>query len=149
MDKDHYQSVSPLTLWSFTDFTDNRWVFGQEFLQLKQEQKPFGRFVEQMSGLFNAAGWGAYYRAGFLFVKRVTVVPNGQYPDYGCNFELFTNQDFLELETLGPVVLLQPGECTCHTEDWWLFQDVKSGEDDAWIRASIMPLVRQTASSIS
>jgi len=29
-------SPSPLTLWSFTDFTDNRWGMGREFIQLIQ-----------------------------------------------------------------------------------------------------------------
>ena len=146
MDKDHYQSVAPLTLWSFTDFTDGRWIFGQEFLQLKQEERPSGRFAEQMSGLFNLAEWGAYYRAGFLFIKRAAVVSGGQYPDYGCNFEIFTNPDFLELETLGPIVLLQPGESTTHTEHWWLFQNVGAGDGDGWIRECVLPRVRQTTS---
>lgn len=58
MDKDHFRSVSPLTLWSFTDFTDSRWIFGQEFLQLKQDGEPSGRLAEQRSGLFNPAEWG-------------------------------------------------------------------------------------------
>ena len=67
MDKDHFQSVSPLTLWSFTDFTDNRWGMGREFIQLIQQEKPEGRFPEQMSGLFNPAGWGAYVRGLHVF----------------------------------------------------------------------------------
>ena len=25
------------------------------------------------------------------------------YPDFGCSFETFTNADFLEMETLGPM----------------------------------------------
>lgn len=86
---------------------------------------------------------GAYYREGFLFLKYAARVPGGQYPDYGCNFEIFTNPEFLELETLSPIVPLQPGESTCHTESWWLFQNVSSGEGDDWIRESIVPLVRQ------
>ena len=121
MDKDHFQSVSPLTMWSFTDFTDSRWILGKDFLQLVQQTKPSGRFPEQMSGLFNAEGWGAYVRDGFLFVKRTNVEPGARYPDFGCNFEVFTNSEFLELETLGPMVTLQPGEAAHHTEHWWRF----------------------------
>jgi hypothetical protein len=145
MDKDHFQSVSPLTLWSFTDFTDNRWRFGSDFLQLVQQEKPVGRFAEQMSGLFNAAAWGAYVRSGSLFLKRTRIEPEGQYPDFGCNFEMFTNCEFLELETLGPVVTLQPGQSVEHTEDWWLFEGLGAIESEASIRSQVVPLVEETS----
>jgi len=144
MDKDHFQSVSPLTLWSFTDFTDRRWVLGQEFLQLIQQEKPSGRFPEQMSGLFNLAGWGIYVRSGCVFMKRASVVPNAQYPDFGCNFEVFTNPEFLELETLGPVVTLQFGEAAHHTEHWWLLDGLPTISSEESIRSSILPLVAKT-----
>jgi len=145
MDKDHFQSVSPLTLWSFTDFTDSRWALGQDFLQLIQQEKPSGRFPEQMSGLFNAAEWGFYVHSGSAFLKRASVVPQAKYPDFGCNFELFTNPEFLELETLGPVVTLQPGEATYHTEHWWLFDGLPPITCEDSIRLAILPLVLQTA----
>ena len=143
MDKDHFQSVGPLTLWSFTDFSDSRWKMGREFLQLEQQQKPRGSFPEQMSGLFNPAEWGAYYRSGSLFLKRAKLIPGATYPDFGCNFEIFTNPEFLELETLGPIVDLAPGQSTTHIEYWWLFENVPSGEDDSWIRLAILPLVER------
>jgi hypothetical protein len=60
------------------------------------------RFQEQMTGIFNPAGWGAYCLNGALFVKRASVIPGAEYPDFGCNFEIFTNPEFLELESLGP-----------------------------------------------
>ena len=31
---------------------------------------------------------------------------------------MFTNQDFLELETLGPLTVLAPGASVAHTERW-------------------------------
>jgi hypothetical protein len=48
------------------------------------------------------------------------------------------------LETLGPMVELQTGETVEHVEDWWLFSNVPGGEDDAWIDAAVVPLVKQT-----
>jgi hypothetical protein len=140
MDSEHFQSVAPLTLWSFTDFSDPRWILGTEFIQLQQQGKPEGRFAEQMSGTFSPAGWGAYYWQGRLFIKRAAAIRNARYPDYGCNFEIFTNAEFLELETLSPVVNLKPGESAGHTETWSLFRDVKSGEGDEWIRSVVVPL---------
>ena len=144
MDKDHFQSVGSLTLWSFTDFADARWRLGTEFIQLRQQSNPTGRFQEQMTGIFNPAGWGAYFLNGTLFVKRAPVRRGAQYPDFGCNFEVFTNPEFLELESLGPRVQLGAGENTIHTEIWTLFQNVPEGEDDSWIRSTVAPLAAES-----
>ncbi len=149
MDTDHYQPVGSFGIWSFTDFADPRWVFGTQYIQLRQLANPQGRFNEQMGGIYNSAGWGAYYLDGHLFIKRAPVIPGAHYPDFGCNFEVFTNPDFLELETLGPLVKLQPGQTVEHIEDWWLFSEVPAGDDDAWIDSAIVVLVKQTRLGIN
>jgi hypothetical protein len=141
MDKDHYLSVGPMTLWSFTDLADPRWRLGTEFIQLTQLSAPGTRFEEQMTGIFNPAGWGAYFTESTLFVKRAAVIEEATYPDFGCNFEVFTNREFLELETLGPKVVLKAGEQVTHDESWQLFADVPAGEDEDWIQSVIVPLV--------
>ncbi len=141
MDKDHYLPVGPLTLWSFTDLADPRWRFGSEYIQLLQSANLAGRFEEQMTGIFNVAGWGAYFVNSTLFLKRTAVIYGATYPDFGCNFEIFTNREFLELETLGPKVALKSGEQVTHEETWQLFADVPDGEDENWIRSTILPLV--------
>lgn len=143
MDKDHLRPAGPFTLWSYTDFTDPRWRLGTDYIQLVQCSNPTGRFQEQMTGIFNPHGWGAYFRAGTLFVKRAPVIPNAVYPDYGCNFELFTNCDFLELETLGPMVVLKSGEQVTHPEVWELHHDVAAGEDENWIRSVVAALASE------
>lgn len=147
MDKDHYLPVGVFGMWSFTDFADPRWVLGTSYIQLRQLANSSGRFKEQMGGIYNSAGWGAYFSRSDLFVKRAAVISGAGYPDFGCNFEVFTNPDFLELETLGPLVELQPGGAVEHVEQWWLFGRVTSGEDEEWIHATVVPLVEQTAIS--
>lgn len=144
MDKDHYQSVGVFGVWSFTDFADSRWRLGSEFVQLAQSANPIGRFREQMGGIYNPAGWGGYVRQGVLFIKRSPVVRGACYPDSGCNFELFTNPEFLELETLGPVVELKPGTAVEHVERWSLFADVPDGDDDEWVRKAVAPHVAKS-----
>ena len=146
MDNQHLQPVGVLGLWSYTDFSDPRWTFGREFIQLRQDSKPLGRFQEQMIGIYNPAGWVAYFREETLFVKRAQVVENAQYPDFGCNLEVFTNPDFLEVETLGPLCELQPGQSVSHIEQWWLLNSVPAGNGDEWIRTTICPLVEKTCS---
>ncbi len=145
MDKEHYLPVGAFGIWSFTDFADPRWILGTSFIQLQQDPKPTGRFREQMGGIYNPAGWGAYYSAGFLLIKRADVIAGAAYPDFGCNFEVFTNPEFIELETLGPLAVLQPGEKVEHVERWRLFAEVPGGENDGWIASTIVPLVQQTA----
>jgi len=145
MDADHFQSVGPMTLWGFTDLKDPRWIFGTDYIQLLQASNSQARFPEQMTGIFNPAGWGAYYSRGVLFIKRAAPVESARYPDFGCNFEIFTNPQFLELETLSPIVRLAFGQSASHTETWALFRDVPEGNDDAWVGSAVLPL----ASSIS
>lgn len=144
MDADHYLPVGVFGVWSYTDFADPRWQLGTEFVQLRHAENPAGRFREQMGGIFDPAGWGAHYRRGELFVKRVAVVAGARYPDGGCNFELFTNPEFLELETLGTVVTLQPGKTAEHTERWFLFAGVPDGDGEEWVRDVVVPVVKTT-----
>jgi hypothetical protein len=139
--RDRLQPDGVLALWSYTDLTDPRWTIGTKYIQLRQVTNPKGRFKEQMSGIYNPSGWGAYFRGGNLFVKRSTVQREAEYPDFGCNFEIYTEPGFLELETLGPLQNLAPGETVEHTEDWWLFRGIPAGDDDTWIDNIILPIV--------
>jgi hypothetical protein len=139
MDTDHVLPVGVFGVWSYTDFADPRWRLGTEFVRLAQSENPAGRFREQMGGIFNSAGWGAHCRHGNLFVKRAAVIGGAKYPDGGCNSELFTCPEFLEVETLGPLVSLKPGETTEHVERWRLFANVPDGESEDWIRREIAP----------
>ena len=146
-DKQHYLPVGIFSVWSYTDFADPRWVLGTAYIQLRHLANPQGHFREQMGGIYNPAGWGAYFRDGYLFIKRAAVISGAQYPDFGCNFEVFANSDFIELETLGPLVELRPGEVVEHVERWWLFAGVAGGENDAWVDSAVVPLVKQTAAT--
>lgn len=127
-----------LTLWSYTDLADPRWRIGTKYLQLHQQKNSASRFKEQMGGIFNPSGWGAYFRSGHLFVKRAAVETGAKYPDFGCNFETYTDDNSLELETLGPLRNLEPGETAEHTEHWWLFKNIEAGESESWIDSEIL-----------
>jgi hypothetical protein len=141
MDEEHLLPVGVFAVWSYTDFADERWQLGTEFVQLTQAANPSGRFRNQMGGIFNPAGWGAHFRRGALFVKRARVIAEARYPDGGCNFEVYTNPELLELETLGPLVELKPGETAEHEERWWLFENVPDGDGEGWVRKVVVPRV--------
>lgn len=133
-----------IAIWCYTDLADPRWRIGTKYIQLHQVKDSASEFKEQMGGIFNPLGWGAYFRSDHLFLKKATVVTGAKYPDFGCNFEVYTDGDSLELETLGPLRNLKPGDTAEHTEHWWLFKDIPAGETESWIDSTILPKV-QTA----
>jgi len=57
---------------------------------------------------------------GTLFLERFRHDP-GEYPDSGATIEVYSNHEFLELEHLGPLTTIKPGEEIVLPEDWWLF----------------------------
>lgn len=142
MSADRLLPEGVLVLWSYTDLADPRWKIGTRYIQLQQASNCAREFKQQMGGILNPLGWGAYFRKGHLFIKKVDVDTRAKYPDFGCNFELYTDPDLLELETLGPLRNLEPGETAEHTERWWLFEHIEAGEGESWIDSVILPAVQ-------
>ncbi|MCS6953465.1 MAG: hypothetical protein RMK57_15150 [Bryobacterales bacterium] len=118
--------TNPLVMWAYTDFSDPRWTFTKKYLILRQD--PQAR-EPQKAGLFHPDTWGAYVLGTDLFLKRSKADPSQRYPDFGCSFETFTNQDMLELETLGPLTQVRAGGTVEHIERWSLHRNVRIG---AW-----------------
>ncbi len=119
----HDSRVAPnqnWTLWGYTDLTDPRWTIGRRFILVRQDP----RRGPTKFGLAQRLGWAAYWVDGFLFVKRFGFQEGQTYPDCGVNFELYTDKRILELETLGPLVKLAPGQSVRHVETWALFRNV-------------------------
>jgi hypothetical protein len=132
--------TNPLVMWAFTNLSDPRWTLLERYLVLRQDP---ANAVPQKLGTFNAKTWGAYLLNDELFVKRFDArgVP-ADYPDFGCSYETFTNADILELETLGRLVTLAPGEAVSHTERWSLHRNVQVTEwTDAGLDRALTPLL--------
>ena len=127
----------PLTLWHYTDMQDPRWIWGTKYIQLRQNPDAE---TKQKIGIRNSLGWAAYYLNGDLFLKRYQLEPDANYPDFGCNTEVYTDGDILEVETLGPLASIQPGDAVEHTEQWSL-NKLELGEDESEIDQKILPLV--------
>jgi hypothetical protein len=131
--------ANPLVMWAFTNLSDVRWTLLEKYLVLRQDPH---NSIPQKLGSFNRDTWGAYLLNGELFVKSVRAEGAiNSYADCGCSFETFTNADFLELETLGPLTRLQPGETVTHTERWAAHRGVHISQwDDAELDRVIAPL---------
>jgi hypothetical protein len=99
----------------------------------------------QKIGAANKLGWVGYLRGKTLFIKRFPYVEGAHYPDFGCNFETYTAGDFMEVESLGPLAKLEPGESATHVEHWFLFKDVNAGTTEDSLDKAIAPLVAKAA----
>jgi hypothetical protein len=132
--------TNPLVVWAFTDFSDKRWQFTKKYLMLRQDPK---NAVPQKTGSFNPHTWGAYLLGSDLFLKQYRADPTKTYPDFGCSFETFTNAEFLELETLGPLAKIAPGEAAEHIERWSLHTGVSvKSWSDAELDRVVLPLLK-------
>jgi hypothetical protein len=66
-------------------------------------------------------------------------------PDLGSNFETFTNEEFLELESLGPYQEVSPGQTVKHTEVWAVFSGLQLPpiQDEDALAKAIDPYLKQ------
>jgi hypothetical protein len=126
-----------MVMWHYTDMADPRWTWGTRYFQLRQDVKAT---CPQKVGFLNTKGWAAYTLGSDLFIKRYAFDPSATYADLGCNTETFTNEDMIEVETLGPLTRLAPGASVEHLEAWSLDQ-VTVGGDEADIAKKIEPRV--------
>lgn len=125
-----------LVLWPYTDLSDPRFHFGKHFFSVRQ----CGGFPPAKIGLAHREKWVAYVSGDSVFIKTFDHVTGAVYPDGGCNFEVFTNGDMIEIESLSPLASLAPGESVSHAECWHLFPitgevTIESEEDLAgWLQ---------------
>lgn len=132
--------TNPLVMWAYTDLSDPRWIFMKKYLGLRQDPQATS---PQKVGLFNPHTFGAYLLNDELFLKQYHADPGKQYPEFFCSFQTFTNADFLELETFGPIVKLAPGESVELVENWSLHSGVKIEHwTDAELDAVLLPLLK-------
>lgn len=116
-----------LAFWPYTRLQDERLRLGDALLRVSAPVQPHSPFK---IGYFNPHGWLAYRRGGWLFVKRAPHQEGAPYPDYGCNAEVYTDGQVLELETLGPLLRIPPGETVTHEEEWWLLRGFETATDE-------------------
>ncbi len=130
--------VSVLSLWAYTDLTDPRWTLGDRYVLLRQDALAG---TPQKLGLQVSQGWAAYVLDKVLFVKTFGFCADAQYPDYGCNTEIFTDHRILEVESLGPLMHVTAGMSVTQTETWHLFDGVCTPTSDDEVDEFIMPHV--------
>jgi hypothetical protein len=133
-------ATNPLVMWAYTDLSDKRWKFTKKYLMLRQDPN---NAEAQKIGLFNPNTWVAYVLNGEAFVKQARAESARTYPDFGCAFETFTNNEFLEIETLSPLTKVLPDQVVEHVETWSLHRGVRLSEfTDIELDRVILPFLK-------
>jgi hypothetical protein len=140
---DYMLPARPMVLWHYTRMNDPHWIWGEKFIQLKQDSTIVS---EQKIGLLNKQKWCAYHLNGELFIKTFPYDPQGSYPDYDCNNEIWADRNFLELETLGPLAKISSGGQVEHTEKWVLTKAEITGSEES-IKEKVFSLVEKITSN--
>ena len=103
-----------ISFWPYARINDPRLKLDDKFVLFKADAllPPF-KF-----GYFNPHGWMAYWLDGVLFRKTFDVLADLDHPDNNSNAELYCNDRFVELESLGPLTTIRPNESVTHVETW-------------------------------
>lgn len=128
-----------LVSWPYTDFSSGGWSFAPSFIGIntKEVRSP------QKIGITGYPGWLAYWLNGDAFIKAAPLAPEALYPDSGSKAEIFSNGEMIELETLGPLAPLQPGESCHHHEYWGVLPNLPEPVDEATVRDQWLPAIEE------
>ncbi len=127
-----------LALWPYTRWTDPRLQLSDEWIHVHASPQ----LPPLKIGYFNCDGWIAYAKDEALFVKRFEPQFNRPHADFDCNVEVYVNDRFIELETLGPLTCLESGQSVALTERWELYAGTvasqKASELQAMLRMAVV-----------
>jgi hypothetical protein len=110
-----------VSLWPYSHLDDPRLrLIDEAILVEARPEMPLFKV-----GAYDPQGWIAYWLDGLLFCKSFAAVAGADYPDDGCNAETYCDSDFVELESLGPLARLAPGQSLVHAETWELYESLE------------------------
>jgi hypothetical protein len=135
-----FQPNRSIALWPYTKINDPHLHLGDQLILVSTDGR--GAAIAQADletsppalkiGIPNPTGWLAYYLNGLLFVKFAGFDPDADYFDLNATSQVYNAPRFIELETLGPKVVLSPGESTQHLETWRVYRNVDfDGSEDS------------------
>lgn len=104
-----------VALWPYASWDDARLGLRDGLLAVHGAPGP-----EFKAGCADAEGWAAWVGDGVALVRRWAPIPDAPYPDLGCSVEVYVAERYTELEVLGPLAVLQPGESAVLDETWEL-----------------------------
>ena len=101
-----------VSLWGNTNLHDSRIRFTSDGITATHAPSPDYFKI----GVYSRDGVAVFRNKGQQLTLRYEAPPMDELPDGGCNFELYMGEKFMELEVLGAVKEILPGESVGHTE---------------------------------
>jgi hypothetical protein len=118
-DEGGFQAQRNIVFWPYTRLADPRLSLGDGALELRTDRPELLSLDAPVKvGTSGRRGWIAHWRDGLLLVKHARHDEGAVYADMGASAQVYANPTNTELETLGPLVDLAPGEGTDHHEVW-------------------------------
>lgn len=105
------QASNRVVGWPYTDWAALGWDRAHGIIHVDGD-----RDTPTKVGTELGRGWLAYLTGGWLFAKYTTAYTSPV--DLGATGQIYACPDFVELETLGPLVTLEPGAKAAHRETW-------------------------------
>jgi hypothetical protein len=109
-------------IWPYTDMGDKRLTWADDYISLRPDGTPRPLKI----GTLNRKGYALYHNKGVVFKKLWAPLPRAEYPDHGCNFEIYTNHLFFEMESLAPTATLYEGQSAMHEEEWICYAETEN-----------------------
>ena len=114
-DSDGLQADRSLSIWPYTSLADPRIRWTDRVVVIEASPGPRLKL-----GSGPRPGMLGYFLDSYLFSKKIRGAGDGPYPDRGAVGQIFVDDDFCELESVGPIELLSPGETVVTTENWFM-----------------------------
>lgn len=146
-----FDATRSIIFWSYAEVDDPRYSIGNGLLQVdhgKVKPPPTTqsgrRDDESKIGVDSSQGWATYLQNGTMLVKRFPHDAEARYPDSGSTIEVYSSIEFLELENLGPLTTIAPGEEIVMPEEWWLFTGVDIPQEEEAALTTLRPYLVRT-----
>lgn len=118
-DEGGFQAQRNIVLWPYSRLADPRLSVSESMIEVRTDSaEPTGPDDRVKVGTSSRRGWIAHWRDGTLLVKRSFHEEQLPYADMGASAQVYAGADFVELETLGSLGDVSPGEAAIHVEEW-------------------------------
>jgi hypothetical protein len=108
-----FQADRSLLLWPYTSLIDGRLSWQERAAVIDAVPGPRIKI-----GSGPSPGRLGYLIDQQLFTKEIAPAGHSAYPDRGAVAQVFVEDSFCELESVGPIVSLEPGSSVSHREVW-------------------------------
>lgn len=126
-----------IVFWPYTRMNDERILLGEKYIAVQQD--PDDAQVPAKIGYTNFEGKLYCFNKGqAMSISYDSDYSKGEYPDFGVSSEIYTNKAILEIESLGHIGNILPGNTVHHAEEWFVTPcDVKPSLNEEEIDAAM------------